>query len=65
MRAQPKASHFINGDYMEDAAGKAFESVYAATGEVVATLHSATPAIIDKAMASAVLRGRFDSCPLT
>ena len=54
MRAQPKASHFINGDYVEDAAGKAFESVYAATGEVIATLHSATPAIIDKAMASAV-----------
>ncbi|MEO2037245.1 MAG: aldehyde dehydrogenase family protein, partial [Martelella sp.] len=54
MRAQPKASHFIDGEYVEDAAGKTFESVYAATGEVIATLHSATPAIIDKAMASAV-----------
>ncbi|MGR3480808.1 betaine-aldehyde dehydrogenase [Salipiger marinus] len=54
MRAQPKASHFIDGEYVEDPAGKAFESVYAATGEVIANLHSATPAIIDKAMESAV-----------
>ncbi|WP_180899404.1 betaine-aldehyde dehydrogenase [Martelella soudanensis] len=54
MRAQPKASHFIDGAYVEDTAGKAFESRYAATGEVIATLHSATPAIIDQAMASAV-----------
>ena len=54
MRAQPTASHFIDGVYVEDDAGKPFDSVYAATGEVIATLHSATPAIIEKAMASAV-----------
>ncbi len=28
MRAQPKASHFINGDYVEDTAGNVIECVY-------------------------------------
>ncbi len=53
MRAQPTASHFINGAYVEDSAGKEIECIYPATGEVVARLHSATPAIIDQALASA------------
>lgn len=53
MRAQPKASHFINGEYVEDAAGDVIECVYPATGEVIARLHSATPAIVEKAIASA------------
>ena len=53
MRAQPKASHFIDGDYVEDTAGTVFESVYPATGEVIARLHAATPAIIERAVASA------------
>jgi betaine-aldehyde dehydrogenase len=53
MRAQPKASHFIDGDYVEDAAGTPFESVYPATGEVIARLHAATPVIVEKAVASA------------
>jgi betaine-aldehyde dehydrogenase len=53
MRAQPEASHFIDGRYVEDAAGKPIESIYPATGEVIARLHSATPAIIDAAVASA------------
>jgi betaine-aldehyde dehydrogenase len=53
MRAQPKASHFIDGNYVEDAAGTPFESVYPATGEVIARLHAATPAIVEKAVASA------------
>ncbi|MGX1098572.1 betaine-aldehyde dehydrogenase [Amorphus sp. MBR-141] len=53
MRAQPTASHFVDGAYLEDADGKPFESVYAATGETIAKLHAATPAVIEKAMASA------------
>ncbi|HSM40962.1 MAG TPA: betaine-aldehyde dehydrogenase [Afifellaceae bacterium] len=54
MRAQPKASHFIDGDYVEDTGGKVIESIYPATGEVVARLHSATPAIVERAVAAAV-----------
>ncbi|WP_377295359.1 betaine-aldehyde dehydrogenase [Rhizobium sp. SG2393] len=53
MRAQPKASHFIDGAYVEDTAGTPFESVYPATGEVIAKLHAATPAIVEQAITSA------------
>ncbi len=53
MKAQPPASHFIDGEYVEDINGAAFESIYPATGEVIARLHAATPAIVDKAIASA------------
>jgi betaine-aldehyde dehydrogenase len=53
MRAQPQASHFIGGIYVEDPAGVAFESRYPATDEVIARLHSATPAVIDRALAAA------------
>jgi betaine-aldehyde dehydrogenase len=51
--AQPQASHFIDGQYVEDPAGAEIASVYAATGETIAVLHSATPAIIDKALSAA------------
>jgi betaine-aldehyde dehydrogenase len=53
MRAQPKASHFIDGEYVEDTSGTPFDSIYPATGEVIARLHAATPTIVDKAVASA------------
>lgn len=53
MRAQPKASHFVDGAYLEDAAGAAFEVIYPGTGEVIAVLHAATPAVIEVALASA------------
>jgi betaine-aldehyde dehydrogenase len=53
MRAQPKASHFIDGDYVEDIGGQVIEAVYPATGELVARLHSATPAIVEQAVAAA------------
>ena len=53
MRAQPKASHFIDGAYVEDADGAAIDVIYAATGEVIARVHEATPALIDRALASA------------
>lgn len=50
---QPTASHFINGAYVEDTAGAPIEVIYPATGAVIATVHSATPAIIDQAIAAA------------
>ncbi|MGN7752436.1 betaine-aldehyde dehydrogenase [Sinorhizobium sp. 22678] len=53
MRAQPKASHFIDGEYVEDTGGTVIESIYPATGEVIARLHAATPAIVEKAIAAA------------
>jgi len=53
MKTQPKASHFVNGTYLEDASGAPFVSHFPATGEVIARLHSATPAIIAQALASA------------
>ncbi|MGF1622371.1 MAG: betaine-aldehyde dehydrogenase [Rhodomicrobiaceae bacterium] len=53
MRAQPEASHFIDGRYVEDEGGKLIECIYPATGEVIARLHSATPDIVERAVASA------------
>ncbi|MCF1460183.1 betaine-aldehyde dehydrogenase [Agrobacterium vitis] len=53
MKAQPKASHFIDGEYVEDASGTVIDSIYPATGEVIARLHAATPAIVERAIASA------------
>ncbi|AAV93415.1 betaine-aldehyde dehydrogenase [Ruegeria pomeroyi] len=53
MKFQPEASHFINGAYVEDTAGAVIDVIYPATGEVIARLHSATPAIIDQALEAA------------
>ncbi|MFC4625230.1 betaine-aldehyde dehydrogenase [Daeguia caeni] len=53
MNLQPKASHFINGEYVEDTAGRVIDVVYPATGEVIAKLHAATPALIEKALNAA------------
>ncbi|MEP3441305.1 MAG: betaine-aldehyde dehydrogenase [Sulfitobacter sp.] len=53
MQTQPTASHFINGQYVEDTAGTAIEVIYPATGAVIATVHAATPAIIELALAAA------------
>ncbi|THD82158.1 betaine-aldehyde dehydrogenase [Aliigemmobacter aestuarii] len=53
MKAQPIASHFIDGAYVDDAEGAVIDVVYPATGEVIARLHEATPALIDRALASA------------
>ena len=50
---QPKASHFIDGQYLEDNAGAVIEVTYPYTGEVIARVHEATDAIIEQAMASA------------
>ncbi len=53
MKFQPKASHFINGAYVEDTNGAPIDVIYPATGEVIARLHSATPEIVDQALNSA------------
>jgi betaine-aldehyde dehydrogenase len=50
---QPKASHFINGQYVEDTAGIPIDVIYPATGEKIATVYSATPAIIAQALDAA------------
>ena len=53
MKAQPKASHFIGGEWVDDITGAAFESRYPATGDVIARLHAATPAVINRALDAA------------
>ena len=55
MNTQPTASHFINGKYVEDTAGDLIEVVYPYTGQVIARLHAATPAIVDQALDAARL----------
>ncbi len=50
---QPPASHFIDGAYVEDTAGTPIDVIYPATGEKIATVHAATPAIVEQAIAAA------------
>lgn len=50
---QPTASHFINGQYVEDTAGTVIDVIYPATGKVIATVHAATPSIIEQALDAA------------
>ena len=50
---QPTASHFINGTYLEDSAGAEIPVIYPATGEQIAVVHEATPAIVEQAITSA------------
>lgn len=53
MRAQPTASHYINGRYVDDERGAELPVIYPATGETIATLHSATPNIVELAVEAA------------
>ncbi len=53
MRFQPPASHYIDGQYVEDTDGATIDVVYPATGERIAQLHAATPAIVEMALNSA------------
>ncbi|UUX50622.1 betaine-aldehyde dehydrogenase [Nisaea acidiphila] len=53
MRAQPIASHFIAGSYVESPGGKGFDSLYPVTGEVIAKMHAAAGSTIDKTVAAA------------
>lgn len=50
---QPVASHFINGDYVEDTNGDPIDVIYPATGKKIAQVHAATPEVIEQALASA------------
>ena len=49
---KPKASHFIDGVYVEDKLGAVIDVIYPATGQVIAQVHAATPQIIDAALAA-------------
>ena len=49
---QPTASHFINGEYVEDSTGSPIDVIYPATGEIIARVYSATPNIIEQAVKS-------------
>ncbi len=53
MQTQPKGSHFIGGEFVDDDTGAEIIVTYPATGETIALLHSATPSIIDHAVATA------------
>ncbi|MEM8981137.1 MAG: betaine-aldehyde dehydrogenase, partial [Pseudomonadota bacterium] len=53
MTPTPIASHFINGSYIEDTDGEIIDVIYPATGEKIAQVHSATPAIVEAAISSA------------
>ncbi|SHG61416.1 betaine-aldehyde dehydrogenase [Cognatishimia maritima] len=50
---QPKASHYVGGQYVEDTAGTPLVSTYPADGSTNANLHAATPAIVEQAIAAA------------
>jgi betaine-aldehyde dehydrogenase len=50
---QPAASHYVNGAYLEDAAGDVLPVVFPGTGETIARVHAATPAVIDTALTAA------------
>ncbi|WP_395447634.1 betaine-aldehyde dehydrogenase [Aminobacter sp. UC22_36] len=53
MRAQPKASHYVNGRFVDDERGAAIPVIYPATGEIIASLHSATANIVELAVEAA------------
>ncbi|QFS82393.1 NAD/NADP-dependent betaine aldehyde dehydrogenase [Roseivivax sp. THAF197b] len=50
---QPKASHYVDGAYLEDDAGEVIEVIYPATGAVIGRVHQATDGLIEKAVAAA------------
>ena len=64
MNTQPTASHFIDGQYVEDSAGEVIDVIYPFTGEIIAQVHAATPAIIEQAIAAAA-RAQKDWSALT
>jgi len=63
--AQPTASHFIDGAYVEDTAGDPIDCVYPATGMVIARVHAATPAVVEQALAAAIAFGERFPTALT
>jgi betaine-aldehyde dehydrogenase len=53
MLTQPVASHFINGEYVEDSGGTPIDVIYPATGQCIARVYGATDAVIEQAIESA------------
>jgi betaine-aldehyde dehydrogenase len=53
MRVEPAASHFVDGQPVEDAAGDPIPVIHPATGAEIARVHAATPAVIEAALAAA------------
>ena len=53
MLTQPVASHFINGEYVEDTGGTPIDVIYPATGQCIARVYGATDAVIEQAIESA------------
>ncbi|MEL6585811.1 MAG: betaine-aldehyde dehydrogenase [Pseudomonadota bacterium] len=53
MTCQPKASHHVNGAFLDDTTGDALPVLHPATGAEIAHLHAATPAILDHALTAA------------
>lgn len=49
----PAASHFINGQYVEDTEGPLIDLIYPGTGAVLGQVHGATAYIIEQALQSA------------
>jgi betaine-aldehyde dehydrogenase len=49
VRAQPSGSHHVGGEYVAGD-GASFTSIFPATGEVIAELRSATPALVEGAI---------------
>ncbi|MDP5217906.1 betaine-aldehyde dehydrogenase [Ruegeria sp. 2205SS24-7] len=63
---QPTASHFVNGAYVEDTNGTPIDVIYPATGAVIATVHAATPEVVEQAIVSArVAQGAWAALPGT
>ncbi|MBI6629066.1 betaine-aldehyde dehydrogenase [Pontibaca salina] len=50
---QPQASHYIAGEYAEDTSGAPIPVICPATGDTIATVHAATPALIERAITAA------------
>jgi betaine-aldehyde dehydrogenase len=53
MRADPTASHFVDGRYLEDTEGETLTVRYPYTGAEIARIHEATPAVMEAALAAA------------
>jgi betaine-aldehyde dehydrogenase len=53
MKAQPIASHYVNGRYLDDERGEALPVMYPATGEVIASLNAATENVVELAVEAA------------
>ena len=51
---QPKASHFVDGAYLEDTEGAAIPVIYPATGAEIARVHSATDNVVEAALTAAL-----------